>query len=61
VTHEHIKALEKLIEAAKIVHDSYWNSTDGVIRGIYDLGVALHYTQPTGCRYQNRQRIVDKH
>ena len=37
-----VPEIKALIESATIVDDSYWNSTDGVIRGIYDLGVALH-------------------
>lgn len=34
-------AAEKLVEAARAVKNSYWNNTDGVIRGMYDLERAL--------------------
>lgn len=37
-----VPEIKALIESATIVDDSYWNSTDGVIRGIYELEVALH-------------------
>lgn len=33
--------LAKLTKAADRVHDSYWNSTDGIIVGMFDLGEAL--------------------
>ncbi|GGW24169.1 hypothetical protein GCM10011452_09550 [Gemmobacter lanyuensis] len=36
-----VPKINALIDAARIVHDSYWNSTDGIIRGLYDLGEAL--------------------
>lgn len=30
-----------MVEAAKIVHQSFWHESDGVIRGMYDLERAL--------------------
>ena len=39
--------LAKLTRAADRVHDSYWNSTDGIIVGMYDLGEALRDARAT--------------
>ena len=39
--------LAKLTRAADRVHDSYWNSTDGIIVGMYDLGEALRDARTT--------------
>jgi hypothetical protein len=39
--------LAKFAKAATRVHDSYWNSTDGVIVGMFDLGEALRETRIT--------------
>jgi hypothetical protein len=39
--------LERFAKAATRVHDSYWNSTDGVIVGMFDLGEALRETRIT--------------
>ena len=39
--------LEKLTKAANRVHDSYWNSTDGIIVGMFDLGEALRHAKDT--------------
>ena len=39
--------LAKLTKAADRVHDSYWNNTDGIIVGMYDLGEALRAAKET--------------
>jgi chromosome segregation ATPase len=39
--------LAKFAKAATRVHDSYWNSTDGIIVGMFDLGEALHEVSTT--------------
>jgi hypothetical protein len=40
--------LAALTSAATKVHDSYWNSTDGVITGMYDLERALGLAELKG-------------
>ena len=40
--------LAALTSAAIKVHDSYWNSTDGVITGMYDLEWALRLAELKG-------------
>jgi hypothetical protein len=40
--------LAALTSAAIKVHDSYWNSTDGVITGMYDLEWALRLAEGKG-------------
>ena len=42
------KKLCKLTVAAFRVHDSYWNSTDGVITGMFDLREALRFAELKG-------------
>ena len=37
------EAVSRLVTAATKVVESYWNDTDGVISGIYDLEIALSF------------------
>ena len=36
-----VPEIAALINASKVVHSSYWNDSDGIIRGMFDLGEAL--------------------